>query len=130
MVRSCCVKVCNSELHDRKGQKLTTKTDILGLTLEKKTKQQEASDGLGCSGENAKSSYLSTYLRLCSFTHIHMLFRVINVIKPITRERVAETVMYHEMSCNRFMHRCKELFYFTNVTEIKYCFWGLYLTQV
>ncbi len=43
MVRSCCVKVCNSELHDRKGQKLTTKKDILGLTLEKKTKQQEAS---------------------------------------------------------------------------------------
>ncbi len=43
MARSCCVKVCNSELHDRKGQKLTTKKDILGLTLEKKTKQQEAS---------------------------------------------------------------------------------------
>ncbi len=43
MVRSCCVKVCNNELHDRKGQKLTTKNDILGLTLEKKTKQQEAS---------------------------------------------------------------------------------------
>ncbi len=41
-------------------------------------------------------------------------------------------VMYHEMSCNRFMHRCKELFYFTNFTEIKYCFGGggLYLTQV
>ncbi len=43
MVRSCGVKVCNSELHDRKGQKLTTKKDILGFTLEKKTKQQEAS---------------------------------------------------------------------------------------
>ncbi len=43
MVRSCGVKVCNSELHDRKGQKLITKKDILGFTLEKKTKQQEAS---------------------------------------------------------------------------------------
>ncbi len=30
-------------------------------------------------------------------------------------------VMYHEMPCNRFMHRCKEID-FTNVTEIKYCF--------
>ncbi len=29
---------CNSEIHDRKGQKLTTKIDILGLTLEKKDK--------------------------------------------------------------------------------------------
>ncbi len=43
MVRSCCVKVCNSELHDRKGQNLITKKDILGLTFEKKTKQQEVS---------------------------------------------------------------------------------------
>ncbi len=46
MVLSCCVKVCNSELHDRKGQKLTTKKDILGFTLEKKTKQQEAARGM------------------------------------------------------------------------------------
>ncbi len=37
--------------------------------------------------------------------------------------------MYHEMSCNRFMHRCKELFYFTNVTEIKYCLGGFVLNS-
>ncbi len=38
-------------------------------------------------------------------------------------------VMYQEMSFNDFMHRCKELIYFTNITEIKYCFcWGC--TQV
>ncbi len=46
MVRSCCVKVCNSDLHDRKGKKLTSKKDLLGLTLEKKTIQQEASPRL------------------------------------------------------------------------------------
>ncbi len=33
-------------------------------------------------------------------------------------------VMYHEMSCNRFMHNvtCKELIYSTNATEIKILF--------
>ncbi len=36
-------------------------------------------------------------------------------------------VMYHEMSCNRFMHKCKELLYFTNRTEIKYSFGGFVL---
>ncbi len=69
MVRSCCVKVCNSELHDRKGQKLTTKNDILGLTLEKKTKQQEASGGLGCSSDTQNHhicQHISVYVRLPS----------------------------------------------------------------
>ncbi len=36
-------------------------------------------------------------------------------------------VMYHEMSCNRFMHRCKELIYFTNVTEFKYIYIYIYI---
>ncbi len=38
-------------------------------------------------------------------------------------------VMYHEMSCNRFMYKCKELLYFTNVPEIKYCFGGFVLNS-
>ncbi len=38
-------------------------------------------------------------------------------------------VMYHEMSCNRYMHKCKDLFYFTNFTEIKYCFGGVVLNS-
>ncbi len=36
-------------------------------------------------------------------------------------------VMYHEMSCNHFMHRCKELIYFTNVTEFKYIYIYIYI---
>ncbi len=39
-------------------------------------------------------------------------------------------VMYHEKSYNRFMHRCKEFIYITNVTEFKYFWGGLYLAQV
>ncbi len=55
-------------LHDRKGQKLTTKKDILGFTLEKKTKQQEVgtSDGLGCSGDTQNHhicQHISVYVR-------------------------------------------------------------------
>ncbi len=49
-----------------------------------------------------------------------MLFMLLNNQGAGEQKRV----MYHEKSCNRFMHsfRCKEFIYFTNVTEIKYCF--------
>ncbi len=71
MVHSCCVKVCNSELHDRKGQKLTTKNDILGFTLEKNTKQQEASPRqvAWVSGDTQNHhicQHISVYVRLPS----------------------------------------------------------------
>ncbi len=72
MVRSCCVKVCNSELHDGKGQKLTTKKDILGFTLgkkEKTTRGVAASDGLGYSSDAQNHhicQHISVYVRLPS----------------------------------------------------------------
>ncbi len=105
----------------------------------------------------------STYLRLCSLTldifikvrkrffrcAYFLISEVANIIFTcylrlsmlLNNQGAGEQkwVMYHEMSCNRVMHGCKELFYFTNFTEIKYSFFlfvflffggGLYLTQV
>ncbi len=107
MVSSCCVKVCNSSLHDRKGQNLTTKNDMLHLTLEKKTKLQEASPRrMGWVAEVIRKSIIIANIsllmfvytrhfdkgkiccRMCLFSDfrrsqhlIHMLFGVINAIK-------------------------------------------------
>ncbi len=72
MVRSCCINVCNSYLHDKKGQNLTTKKDMLGHALEKKdktTRDVAASDGLGFSSDTQNHhicQYISVYVRLPS----------------------------------------------------------------
>ncbi len=56
-----------------------------------------------------------------------MLFRVISVIKPKTRERVSRNGSC-TMKCLAIV-LCigVKSFYFTNVTEIKYCFGGFVL---
>ncbi len=70
MVRFCCVNVCNSWLHDLKDQNLTTKKDMLGLALEKRqnNKRRRCIGWPGFQRWYAKSSYLPTNLRVCSFT--------------------------------------------------------------
>ncbi len=72
MVRSYCVNVYNSWLHDLKDQNITTKKDMLGLALEKKDKTTRgvaASDGLGFSGDTQNHhicQQISVYVHLPS----------------------------------------------------------------
>ncbi len=58
-----------------------------------------------------------------------MLFRVINVIKPITRERVSRNGSCTMKCLANILCIGVKLFYFTNVTEIKYCFGGVVLNS-